>query len=168
MSFATWKKEFYPCVPDPKWDDIKCLEHSIQKWIGLRPENLDKHGVIFDWMGVHERANSISLEIAFSSCACCIRAEATHEAHIADTCSHVETEEGCNDCEPLTGHAHEQYCEYCPLYQSRGGFACDIGKGNGATGEQHGGPYFLFTDTADPEPMIAALKAALKWAGGRP
>ena len=43
MSLATWKEEFYPvrACDVPKKDAVA---HSLQKWIGLRKKNLDKHG----------------------------------------------------------------------------------------------------------------------------
>jgi len=47
MTLETWKKEFYP-VPadDPSIDtSMKATLHSLQKWIGLRKENLNKHSV---------------------------------------------------------------------------------------------------------------------------
>ena len=43
MSIATWKKEFYS--PISKCPKSKAAAHSLKKWIGLRPENLAKHGL---------------------------------------------------------------------------------------------------------------------------
>jgi len=48
MSLKTWESEFYPV--DAKTvarsgSAMKCLRHSLQKWIGLLPENLSRHAV---------------------------------------------------------------------------------------------------------------------------
>ena len=45
MSFASWKEEFYPVSADECSHD-QALEHSILKWTGLLPENLEKHGMV--------------------------------------------------------------------------------------------------------------------------
>ena len=45
MSLATWKAEFYPIDAE----DVPAEEavaHSLQKWVGLRSANLEKHGVL--------------------------------------------------------------------------------------------------------------------------
>lgn len=44
MSIETWKAEFYP-VPASEVAAEDALQHSLRKWIGLREENLSKHGV---------------------------------------------------------------------------------------------------------------------------
>lgn len=46
MSLKTWKKEFY--IPVSKVSKKNALQHSLTKWIGLRKENLEKHGVEYD------------------------------------------------------------------------------------------------------------------------
>lgn len=165
MSLATWKEEFYPCVPDPEWDDISCLEHSIRKWIGLRAENLAKHKItkrpngnpVLDSSGEYFVVDN-------ESCACCVRAE-DFRSRNRTGCSC--TADCCADCAPVpfeSGHAHEEYCSVCPVYQSREKWACDTQR----TDEDNNSPYFIWVDEGDPEPMIEALTYALKWAGGKP
>ena len=48
MSLETWKAEFYPieACDVPK---EAAIAHSLQKWIGLRKENVERHG------GMHTR-----------------------------------------------------------------------------------------------------------------
>lgn len=44
MSLETWKAEFYPI--DAHEVALKdAIQHSLTKWIGLRPENLSKHNL---------------------------------------------------------------------------------------------------------------------------
>ncbi len=45
MSLESWKKEFYPTrAADVKTLD-EALTHTERKWEGLRPENLERHGL---------------------------------------------------------------------------------------------------------------------------
>lgn len=44
MSAEDWIKEFYPINAD-EVKEADALDHSIQKWKGLLPENLAKHGL---------------------------------------------------------------------------------------------------------------------------
>jgi hypothetical protein len=59
MSEETWLKEFYP-VHANKVPEKKAIKHSLQKWYGLRQENLKKHGIHYP-----------PIEINGSSCALC-------------------------------------------------------------------------------------------------
>ena len=45
MSLATWKKEFYR-TPANKVSKRYALKHSLKKWLGLKPANKKKHGVV--------------------------------------------------------------------------------------------------------------------------
>lgn len=44
MSLATWKEEFYP-VPADQVPKEQALQHSLSKWRGLTPDNLEKHSL---------------------------------------------------------------------------------------------------------------------------
>lgn len=50
MSVQSWKNEFYPIsaleAAQTK-DRLGCIDHSLTKWRGARPENLQKHDVTF-------------------------------------------------------------------------------------------------------------------------
>lgn len=151
MSFATWKKEFYPVKPSKRMTTIQAIEHSIQKWEGLRKENLDKHDVRLDYsMRNVVGEGREHLDIDTKSCALCVKfmREDTYD------------DKGIYIGEP---------CQNCPLYISRGGYPCDrvtekereraMDKGLFSY-DQH--PFGQLCEHANPKPMIAALKKTLK------
>ena len=72
MSYESWQDEFYP-VPANEVPEGKALAHSLQKWIGLRQENLEKHGVTLSpgFRMVHEPGHADGLGIDDESCALC-------------------------------------------------------------------------------------------------
>lgn len=86
MSLQTWKEEFYPIAAKAMEklkasDDLSLLNHSLKKWIGLRKENLEKHGIIYsksmnalynseDFIGT---IGASSISINGSSCSLCQR-----------------------------------------------------------------------------------------------
>lgn len=68
MSLETWKKEFY--FIDARAVPVEqAVEHSLRKWIGLRRENLDKHGVSIEGKRIYGEDGR--LFISESSCALC-------------------------------------------------------------------------------------------------
>lgn len=75
MSLATWKQEFYRYtaydLKDESWEAV--LDHSLLKWIGLREENLNKHGVFMDECYLRNKdLSKVSIIIIDgSSCALC-------------------------------------------------------------------------------------------------
>lgn len=84
MSLQTWKDEFYP-VDASEVSQEEAVAHSLRKWIGLRKENIAKHGVggelpfsVLDVAGA-------SLPIDANSCSLCL--------HYSDS--------GCPTC-PIT------------------------------------------------------------------
>lgn len=73
MSLKSWYEEFYP-VSASKVSKEDALEHSIQKWKGLLPENLKKHEVAYRWEEVsplYDTDNTLPLSIGSASCALC-------------------------------------------------------------------------------------------------
>lgn len=70
MSFASWKEEFYP-VPANECSHDQALEHSILKWTGLLPENLEKHGVVKRHIYIEGLDEDGWLRIDGDSCALC-------------------------------------------------------------------------------------------------
>ena len=70
MSLATWIEEFYP-VPAAECPREQALEHSILKWTGLLPENLEKHEVKQCGSYVQNFDEKNWLRIDGSSCALC-------------------------------------------------------------------------------------------------
>jgi hypothetical protein len=48
MSIETWCKEFMPIMGLPNhYTPLDCLKHGLQKWIGARKENCEKHSVVY-------------------------------------------------------------------------------------------------------------------------
>ena len=68
MSLETWKKEFY--FVDARVVPVEqAVQHSLRKWIGLRSENLEKHGLCIDGKRIY--GDDGRLFISESSCALC-------------------------------------------------------------------------------------------------
>jgi len=72
MSLGSWKKEFYPTEADSDEAMGDAVGHSLLKWIGLRQENLKRHGVNVSHYGnlVDEHDCFV---ISGSSCSLCQR-----------------------------------------------------------------------------------------------
>lgn len=154
-----WIKEFYPEDPDAEWSDEKCVEHALRKWTGLRPETLAKYGLAKAHHSIYdEKGNRFIIDN--ETCACCVRAD---DLYLQDRHTDHCGSDNCPICEPVLaedGHAHEAYCGLCPLYKARGNWACDIGN-------MDNGPYFIWDDTGNPEPMIKDLETALRLVKGK-
>lgn len=73
MTLQTWKDEFYP-IDVYTVSKENAVAHSLQKWIGLRQENLDRHGVRFNktLLGVEIEDGREVLGIDWRSCALCV------------------------------------------------------------------------------------------------
>ena len=138
MSMKTWKAKYYPVVAS-KVSKKNALQHSLQKWLGLLPSVLKKHGL---WAAdscignvIEIRGDNVhlgdegDLEINWSTCALC-----HHFAYKSDA---------DNDC-----------CAGCPLNEVLGE-PCDSSDDNGDS------PYWTFVCHNDPKPMIAGLKKAV-------
>lgn len=103
MSFATWKKEFYPRDADEPMKVKTAIKHSIKKWEGLSKANLKKHGLEMTERSIYEQG-IWCMTIDSTTCALC----------------HLFVEKD--------GHCHN-----CPLYKSLGQHQCDgyTDKGTG-------------------------------------
>ena len=155
MSFKSWREEFYPqtaesivrSVKGARYEEEIIVEHSLQKWTGLRPENLKKHNVIYSGdggyyeNGVRSKYNRVQ-----------------YSANIVPI-----NDESCSLCEAYFKSSNGVYgnlhsCRACPLYQARGRVACysDTDRNNGDEA-----PYHVFTSTDNPEPMIKWLEKTL-------
>ena len=147
MSLETWKAEFYP-IEASKVSKKDAIDHSLQKWLGLLPENLAKHRcTMLDQMVIDldgDRYDPPNLYIYSECCALCL----LHHTDDATT----ENEDG-----------DEVLCEACPLYKVRGNVPCDAERSD--EGES---PWHCFTriaygmklPTYDPKPMIFWLQKA--------
>lgn len=69
MSLESWKKEFYP-KPARLVSKRGAAKHSLRKWIGLRTENLDKHGLDRSGHAIFE-VHGPTFYIDGDSCALC-------------------------------------------------------------------------------------------------
>lgn len=132
MSLETWKAEFYPKpAKDVKAEDA--VAHSLQKWRGLRKENLEKHGLERDVECLQDES-CCSFVVDADSCALCVH--------------HLTKQDSCASC---------------PLAKARGGVACDdswngISKVLPEIKAEDVPPYQVFTLRGDPEPMIYWLE----------
>lgn len=154
MSLYTWKREFYP-KPARDVPVKDAVQHSLVKWIGLRPDNLARHGLCRDEDGftiIEPDDKENKLDISAASCALCVH-------FLKD-----EDEEDGDDC------------RLCPLAIARGGVHCDEAAmwyadpesiSPRLTAEEYAllsaekySPYRRFTAYGDPEPMIFWLKKA--------
>lgn len=133
MSLKTWKAEFYPVAPKKSMTTKEAIEHSLAKWIGLRKKNLKKHEVgIFS----NNMLANLSHETGFleiDASSC-----ALCKKFYAPDSVFVDDEVGCPNC-PLRNVLGE---------------VCDADPSES--------PYCVFIENGNPEPMIKALKKALK------
>lgn len=131
MSIESWKAEFYP-IPAEDCPKEQAITHSLRKWEGLRKDALGRHAIGLTDSGFLIGGDRTIFLVNASSCA---------------LCEHFYNE--ANEDEP---------CANCPLAIARGGFACDCEKPC-----EHNSPWaaWQYNKWHDPEPMIAALKAAL-------
>lgn len=130
MSLQSWKEEFYP-VEAQYASPEEAVAHSLRKWEGLRPENLQKHGLVQN--GKHlEEVDSEDEEYFISG----------------DSCA-------------LCHHYAEDECNCCPLFKARGDVACDSFNIEecGSDGEHPFGAG-VNRANPNPEPMIMWLKKA--------
>lgn len=108
MSIASWKKEFYPVNAASKRataSPLAAAKHSLRKWIGLRPENLEAHGL---W-------NNGLYKI--------LECGTNDEAFRIDS-------DSCALCQLIKPERNGQGCGECPLAIVRGGAPCDGKKSN--------------------------------------
>lgn len=137
MSLESWKAEYYQLdadVPEVQVDDITRTRHSLQKWIGLRPDNLKRHNLRKGCRSIIEPLAANSLAIESETCALCV-------AHCINK--------------------QDNRCESCPLYAQRNNTYCDS-RTNEEHENDNRSPYHTFTVDGNPEPMIAALEATLQ------
>ena len=146
MSYETWEGEFYG--PMPAEDSvIEAVEHSLQKWIGLRAENLQRHDVR---LTTRHHVDDVAYpdDTVYTG----IRGEADYDERLA-----VDSR-SCALCvyERMQLQQLQQQrrwrCQACPLCKWLGR-PCDVGTQT---------PYIVWRRKADPEPMIYALKATLR------
>jgi len=104
MSMETWLDEFYPKTVYDLSDnptDLECIDHSILKWSGALPKNLEKHEV--EYADYTVRNNSNFLPFDGTTCALC------QVYHTEDGgCYNSELNEAC----PIVRFLHRR-CDQC-------------------------------------------------------
>jgi hypothetical protein len=134
MSLASWKAEFYPIPADETAKDA-AVAHSLQKWRGLTPDNLARHGIKRAQFGsIEDKAERFSVNT--ETCALC--------CHYRDDEDFLD-----DDDEPLSD------CGACPLAAARGSVSCDNERE-----EEKKSPYQSWVDKGDPSPMLLWLEKA--------
>ena len=98
MSLETWKEKFYPEKPTKNMTKKAAIQHSITKWIGLRPENLDKHKLELDVEGDLLEDGKYVFGVNSSSCALCRK-------------YYDDDDRGCQKC-PLFKVLDNERCDY--------------------------------------------------------
>ena len=137
MSIASWKAEFYPMdVESVPFDAVQATRHSLVKWTGLREANRVRHSVELRNHSIlvdtdGSPADDDIMQIDSSSCALC--------QHFYDDHSNDDDAD---------------WCARCPLNITLG-MSCDDSDGRVPS------PWDMWTNTQDPEPMIAALEQTL-------
>ena len=133
MSLETWKAKYYPIAVHKKadWTEAEALQHSLNKWLGLRRAKLAEHDLIksTENSAIFGVLPQVRFTVDGSTCALCALYFDTH----------------FGDCA----------CANCPLFKIRGR-RCDERSKNGGVS-----PYQTFVKTGNPEPMIDLLKRAI-------
>ena len=97
MSFDTWQKEFYPrnAADYINKTDEECLKHSIQKWKGTLPENLEKHDVRYKQHALFGVVTGENLHFDGTNCALCKKYSDMAPDEEDCDCYSYETDEYC-------------------------------------------------------------------------
>lgn len=102
MSSKSWLSEFYPVEADDGSlkTNLQRVQHSLQKWRGLRKEELKRHNikVVDDCRLYTKRTDNFVLQVNADSCALCMK------------------------------YGDAWYCSGCPLTRVRAGSPCDKGR----------------------------------------
>jgi len=136
MSIETWKQEFYAVEAGVlnSAADVVALRHSVKKWEGLRPGNLERHGLKVSSKHGRSRIQGVkgaNFYIDSASCALCSKY--------------------------LFFSRDDDGCGNCPLSKIRGNVVCDVD----VDGDDIS-PFKAWRRGADPEPMLHWLRKALK------
>lgn len=153
MSFKTWKEEFYPVTAQEIVE--KCatrqelILHSLQKWNGLKQENLDKHNVSIIQARVFNYIVFDNKDMEFFK-----TLEFTYWGELKEKLEGIDhliiDSDSCSLC------VKYEDCEDCPLYDMRDQTPCDEAD------ENDSGPFEIWQTEKDPMIMIHTLKDCLR------
>lgn len=132
MSLSTWKKEFYR-IPASQVSKRYALQHSLRKWIGLRPTNRKKHNVSLDKTELRLVNTPDLSRSRQGDCVDCFYMYSDS----CSLCQHFDDNDACKDC---------------PLVKA-GIIGCKFGDS----------PYDKFIYDQSVVPMIKALEKAQEW-----
>jgi hypothetical protein len=112
MSVESWKEEFYS-EPANEVPASRAARHSLKKWQGALPANLEKHDVAYTNSYVHDRAGG---EVIFgaASCALCQAFERCQDCTLAK----VRGGTSCDD--PLAGEDYLSESTYRKAANAKG------------------------------------------------
>lgn len=128
MSIESWKAEFYP-IPADECPKEQAIDHSLQKWKGLLPENLERHDLVARAGELHEKDSVTDDYFGINGLTCSL--------------CHWYFRFG----------AREGYgCMSCPLFKVRG-HECDKIRL-----DEQISPYRAFRTENNPRPMIEWLE----------
>jgi len=135
MSLKTWKARYYPVRAVDVLAGEESIIHSLNKWKGLRDENLMAHGlhvrlIVGGAVAGIVDSDGDGLRINFSSCALCGN---------------------------YLKYGRDSACEDCPIYKYRG-HSCDTNE----WGSSVDSAFYIWEDTGNPEPMIRLLEKTLE------
>ena len=139
MSLKTWKAEFYP-VTARNCPAGKELEHSTQKWRGLLPENLSKHGCSILQGDVHDNKTGARLMINAGSCALCRKFNDVRD-------------DNCERCPLAVARAQDDQDDGCPV-------RCDDTRRDESLS-----PWYKYRSSQDASAMLYWLELAIKKEG---
>lgn len=99
MSRATWEREFYPCdAKDAAGSDKEAIEHSLQKWRGMRSKGVKRHGRIESTVRIRFQCSD--------TCALCVRHyRSAYSPDPCKGCPLYESGDGCVD-DGITPYDH--------------------------------------------------------------
>lgn len=146
MSLETWIEEFYVESEDND-SAIELIDKSIKKWSGFNLKDAKKHGVVIISKQLFSGKNSKQLfsgknGFVFDSTTCVLC-----ERYLEEYLEH----NGYYESDESAPHT----CERCPIYQLRGGYACDE-----EMEDEFIDPYLDSIKSKDGEPMIKCLEKA--------
>ncbi len=145
MSVRSWCKEFYPVTPHLV-EEEDAIDHSLQKFIGLRPENLLKHDV-------RKNGNTIVYDNYKK------KYNMPREDYVDSNRNNVII--NASSCALCHHHMDKDilvdYCSACPIY------GYNKSKGFDEPHESCHEEYMYWHEGLGPEKMIQLLENTIKW-----
>ena len=85
MSLVTWKSEFYPIRASEIAPGLPSIKHSLQKWTGALPENVEKHRCKYEGHSIcKKREDEEFMPFNANTCALCVNYICDHNKKLGD------------------------------------------------------------------------------------